>query len=346
MFAIVRLIVATVGAAALIVASAIASTLPAFAQANFYEGKTIRIVIALGTGGGYDSYARLVSRHLGKHIAGNPTVIVQNMPGAGGIIAANHIYNVAPKDGTVIGALHANLVLAQVTDTPNIEYDARKMIWVGRMVSGGLDIHHTWHTTGVTSFDDLLKREVVFGGGGPTSSSIVEASAINKMMGGKLKILGGYKGTADTTLALERGEIDMASKNWELIRVQHADWLKDKKINLIVQFGLQRHTELPNVPTILEVSKTEEQKAVWRLILSPIAIGYALSMAPGIPPDRVAILRKAFDEMMKDPEMKADAEKAKLDLDPATGEQLEQTVAAMFKADASSIAIAKSLLAP
>jgi tripartite-type tricarboxylate transporter receptor subunit TctC len=322
------------------------SIVPAFSQANFYEGKTIRIVVGLGAGGGYDSYARMAGRYLGKHIPGNPSIVVQNMPGAGGIVAANHIYNVAPKDGTVIGALHANIALAQVTDTPNIEYDARKLIWAGRIASGGVDVHHTWHTSGVKSFDDLMKREIVVGGGGPTSNSVVLPNAINKLMGGKLKILGGYKGTAETTLALERGEIDMALKNWELIRSNHADWMKDKKINLIVQYGLQRQPDLADVPTILEVSKTEEQRQVWRLILSPAAIGYAFAMAPAVPADRVATLRKAFDAMMKDPELKADAAKAKLDLDPVSGEQLEQSIQAMFKADAAAIAKTKALLQP
>jgi tripartite-type tricarboxylate transporter receptor subunit TctC len=341
MLTVSRIIGTVAGALALAATSAI----PALAQVNFYEGKTIRVVVALGTGGGYDGYARLLSRHLGKHLPGNPTIVVQNMPGAGGIIAANHVYNVATKDGTTIGALHANIALSQVTDTPNLEYDARKMNWVGRLVSGGLDIHHTLQPNGAKSFDELLTREVVFGGGGPTSSSIVEANGINKMMDGKLKILGGYKGTADTTLALERGEIDMASKNWELIRTQHIDWLKDKKVNLVVQFGLTRHPELPNVPTILDVSKTEEQKQVWRVILSPVAIGYAYSVAPGVPADRVAMLRKAFDEMLKDADFKADAEKAKLDLEPASGADLEQSVQAMFKADAGAVAVVKSLLA-
>lgn len=342
MQAFCRHVGAWVGAFALIVAFAI----PAFAQANSYEGKTIRIIVAVATGGGYDNYARMVARHLGKHIPGNPTIIVQNMPGASGIVAANHIYNVAPKDGTVIGALHASIALAQITDTPNIEYDVRKATWIGRMVSAGHDVHYTWHTTKVASFDDLTKREVVVGGTGPTSNSVILPNAINKLMGGKLKVLRGYQGTADTALAMERGEIEMALKNWELIRNTHGDWLRDKKINLIVQYNLQRHRELPNLPTILDVSKSEEQKQVWRVLLSPVAIGYALSMAPGVPADRVAILRKAFDTMMQDPELKADAEKVKLDVDPATGAQLEEAVQAMFKADARAIATTKDLLKP
>lgn len=340
MQAIIRAFGAWVCAAALMMASA-AST---FAQENFYEGKTIRVIVAVATGGGYDNYARLAARHLGKHIRGNPTILVQNMPGASGIVAANHIYNIAPKDGTVIGALHASIALAQITDTPNIEYDARKATWVGRLVSAGHDVHYTWHTAKVTSFDDLTKREVIVGGTGPTSNSVILPNAINKAMGGKLKVLRGYQGTADTALALERGEIEMAMKNWDLIRNQHGDWLRDKKINLLVQYNLQRHRELPDLPTILDVSKTEEQKQVWRLLLSPVAIGYALSMAPGIPADRVTILRKAFDAMMQDPELKADAEKAKLELESMSGENLELAVQAMFKADAAAVAQAKELL--
>ncbi len=150
---------------------------------KFYEGKTIRIVVALGTGGDYDNYARIAGRYLGKYIPGNPTIVVQNMPGAGGLLAANHLANVAPKDGTVIGALHANTTLAQVTSAPNVEYDVRKFNWIGRTSSGGLNVHHTFASSGVKSFNDLLTREVVVGGGGPTSDSIVVPTAVNQMMG-------------------------------------------------------------------------------------------------------------------------------------------------------------------
>jgi tripartite-type tricarboxylate transporter receptor subunit TctC len=333
---------AIAGAAALVLASAA----PAAAQPadQAFQGKTIRIIVALGTGGDYDAYARLAGRWLGKHIPGNPAVVVQNMPGAGGIIAANHVYNVAPKDGTVIGALHANTALAQVTGTANVEYDARQFNWIGRTASGGLDVHHTWHTTGINSFDQLLAREVVVGGGGPTSASVVLPSAVNSMMGGKLKILAGFKGTAETTLALERGEIDMALNNWENLRRNHADWLRDKKINLIVQYGLQRHPELPDVPTIMELAKTDDQRQVWTLLLRPSTIGYSLTLAPGVPADRVALLRNAFAAMAKDPDMRADAAKANLPLEPIEGEKLEEAIHSLFKVDAAAIAKVKSLV--
>jgi tripartite-type tricarboxylate transporter receptor subunit TctC len=324
----------------------VVATLSADAQQadKFYEGKTIRIIVALGTGGDYDNYARLASRWLGKHIPGNPTIVVQNMPGAGGLLAANHLANVAPKDGTVIGALHANTTLAQATSAPNVEYDVRKFNWIGRTASGGLNVHHTFVKSGVASFDELLKRQVVVGGGGPTSDSIVIPTAINEMMGGKLKILGGYSGTAETTMALERGEIDMAMQNWEFLRRNNADWIKEKKINMIVQYATQRHRELPDVPTIMELSKTEEQKQVWTLLLMSGDIGYSLTMPADVPADRVALVRKAFDEMAKDAEMQAEASKLNLPVDPIGGQELKKTVESVFQLEPSAINKAKTLL--
>jgi tripartite-type tricarboxylate transporter receptor subunit TctC len=318
----------------------------AFAQSadKFYEGKTVRIIVALGTGGDYDNYARLASRWLGKHIPGSPTIVVQNMPGAGGLIAANYINNVAAKDGTVIGALHANTALAQVTAAPNVEYDARQFAWIGRTSTGGLNVHHTWHTSGVKSFKDLLSRQVVVGAGGPTSDSTVLPTAINQMMGGKLKILGGYSGTNETTVALERGEVDMAMQNWEFLRSRNADWLRDKKVNLIVQYGLQRHPELPDVPTIVEMSTTSEQKQVWELFLKSGTIGYSLTMPPGVPADRVALVRKAFNDMAKDPGLIAEADRMSLPVEPLAGEKLQETVRSMFEIEPASLAKAKTIL--
>jgi tripartite-type tricarboxylate transporter receptor subunit TctC len=331
---------ATVCAAALGLASA------AVAQSaeKFYEGKTIRIIVALGTGGDYDNYARVAGRYLGKYIPGHPTVVVQNMPGAGGLLAANHLANVAPKDGTVLGALHANTTLAQVTGAPNVEYDVRKFAWIGRTSSGGLNVHHTFTKSGVASFDDLRKREVVVGGGGPTSDSIVIPTAVNQMLGTKLKILGGYAGTAETTLALERGEIDMAMQNWEFLRRNNADWLRDKKINLIVQYAEKRHPELPDVPTIMELAKTDEQRQVWSLFLMSGEIGYSLAMAPGVPADRVAIVRKAFLDMAKDPELKAEAAKMNLPVEPIGGAELEKSIDSVFKLEPAAVGKAKQLL--
>jgi len=327
---------------ALVGAGIVASGAIAQPAEKFYEGKTIRIVVALGTGGDYDAYARLASRWLGKHIPGNPTVVVQNMPGAGGLLAANHLANVAPKDGTTIGALHANTTLAQATSAPNVEYDVRKFNWIGRTVPGGLNVHFTFAKSGIATFDELLKKQVVVGGGGPTSDSIVLPTVINEMMDGRLKILGGYAGTAETTIALERGEIDLAMQNWEFLR--RTDWSGDRKINLIVQYATERHPELPNVPTIMEVSKTDEQRQVWTLFMMSGTIGYSLTMAQDIPADRVAVVRKAFLAMAQDPEMQAEAAKLNLPIEPLGGEELAKSVDSVFKLEPAAIAKAKALL--
>jgi tripartite-type tricarboxylate transporter receptor subunit TctC len=341
MKALSRLIVTAAGATACAAIWAI----PSFAEANFYEGKQLRILVGGSTGSNYDNYARLAARHITKHIPGNPTIVVQVMSGASGIIATNYLYNVAPKDGTTILAVHSSMALGQITGVPNIEYDSQKFQWIGRLASAGHDVHYVSSSANVAKFDDLMQREVVVGGTGPTSNSILLPKAINNLMGGKLKVLSGYQGTADTALAMERGEIQMGMMNWDLLRNQYANWLRDKKVNLLVQYNLDRHRELSNVPTIIDVSTTEEQKQVWGLLLRPVVIGYSYGVAPGVPADRLAILRKAFDDMVKDPEFTAEAQKMNLPIEPETGANLEKVVAAMFQANRSAVDTVKSLMA-
>lgn len=333
------------GFAVATVAAALAA-MPASAQsaADFYKGKTVRIVIGFEPAGSYDLYARLAGRWIGKHIPGQPNVVPQNMPGAGGLNAANHIFRVAARDGTVLSALHNNIAFAQVTGTRNVEYDARKINWVGRMAAPS-DIHYAWHTSGVKSFDDLLKRQVVVAGTGPSSNSVVYPTVLNELMGTKLKILAGFKGTSPANLALERGEVDMALKPWAGIKSGNADWLRDGKIVLILQYSGERHPEVPNVPTVLEVAKTEEQRQVFSLLTTGSDIGRALSMPPDVPKDRLATMRKAFMDMVRDPAMIAEAKKLKLDLEPADGEKLEKIVLSTFQISPDAIARAKAILA-
>ena len=335
-----RLAVMMAGAAAL----AAASVIPAFAQANFYEGKQLRLINGSSTGSGYDLYARIVARFLPKYIPGNPTIAVQTMTGASGIVAANHVFNVAPKDGTVILGAHSSMQLAQITGVQNLEYDARNFSYIGRIASAGHDVHYVSAKTNVSKFEDLLKQEVIVGGTGPTSNSVILPTAVNELMGGKLKIMRGYKGTADTSLAFERGEIEMALKPWNVLSTQQADWIREKKINLLVQYNLERHPELPNVPTILDVSTSEQQKNVWGLLLRPVAIGYAYGVAQ-IPAERLAILRKAFDDMVKDPEFLAEAAKANLVIEPMSGAAVDKVAADMFRADPKTVEKVKSLMA-
>ncbi len=330
--------------AMLCAASLFASEAKAQSADGFYKGKTVRIICALGAGGPYDAYARLVARNIGKHLPGNPSVVVENMPGAGGILAANHVYKVAAQDGTVLGALHQGTTLAQAISTPNIEYDTRKFSWIGRITSGGADVHYSYVGKGPATFDDLFKREVVVAGGGPTSMSVILPTAVVNLMGAKLKILPGYKGSAETDLALERGEVDMSLQNWEELRSHRATALSEKKLNLIVQYQLKRHAELPDVPAIVELAKTNEERQIWTVMLQPATVGHSFAAGPSVPVDRVAMLRKAFDAMAADAGLKAEAQKAKLELDPLPASQVAQLVDNIFKLDAAAISRAKEIL--
>jgi tripartite-type tricarboxylate transporter receptor subunit TctC len=336
------LILPVAGIAMLIAVSATAS----LAQPNFFEGKQVRIIVVSTVGSNYDSFARLAARHLARHVPGNPTITVSNMIGASGIIAGNHVYNVAPKDGTVILSPHSSMALAQLTGVPNIEYDARQFAWIGRIASGGHDVHYTWHTTNVSRFENLLVREVIVGGTGPTSNSVILPNAVNKVLGGKLKVLRGYKGSTDTAIALERGEIEMVLQPWELLRNQHSDWLREKKVNVLVQYNAERHPELSNVPTILDVSKTDAQKQVWRLLLKPVVTGYAFGTAPGVPQDRLDTLRKAFQAMMDDQQFRLDAAKMNLAIEPDSAASLQAGVVDMFQGEPNTVATVKSLILP
>ncbi|MFM2128834.1 MAG: hypothetical protein RL477_380 [Pseudomonadota bacterium] len=319
---------------------------PAAAQSggSFYKGKTVRLVIGFEPAGSYDLYARLAGRWLGRHVPGQPNVVPQNMPGAGGLSAANHVFRIAARDGTVLAALHNNIAFAQVTGTPNVEYDARKFNWIGRMAAPS-DVHYAWHASGVKSFDDLFRKQVVVAGTGPSSNSVIYPTVLNQLMGTKLKILAGFKGTSPANLALERGEVDMALKPWAGIKSGNGDWLRDRKIVLIVQYSGERNPELAEVPTIVELAKTDEQRQVFGLLTRSTDIGRALSMPPGVPADRVAVMRKAFADMIRDPAMLAEAKKLQLDLEPADGARLEKIVASTFDIGEGAVARAKAILA-
>ena len=267
------------------------------------------------------------------------------MTGASGMVATNHVFNVAPRDGTVILGAHSSMALAQITDMPNLQYDARQFRFIGRIASGGHDVHYVFANSNIKAFGDLLKQEVIVAGTGPTSNSVMLPTAINLLMGGKLKIMRGYSGPPETALAVERGEIQMAMQSWDLLNSKHPDWIRDKTINPLVQYNPVRHAKLPNVPTILEVSTTEEQKQVWGQVLKPVVVGYGFGVAP-IPADRLAILRTGFDAMLKDPELLAEAEKAKLPIEPMSGAELDKVIAEMFTADPKTMATVKKLMSP
>lgn len=305
------------------VVAAIGAAAPTTADADdFYAGKTITHYIGFGAGGGYDAYARLVTRHLGKYIPGNPQIVPKNMPGAGGAKAANYLTEVAPKDGTALGALAEAVALEQILSTKAPRYDAAKFNWIGRLTST-TTVFFTWHTSPSKTFEDIRQRETTIGSTGRGITAYLP-KAMNKLAGAKFKLITGYRGSRDVLLALEREEVETGFGLWSQVKEQQADWLKQGKINVVVVVTEDRHRDLPNTPSVVEIGLDSDAKQILKHLSRTAAVGRSVLTTPGVPEDRVATLRAAFDKMIKDPGFLADAEKAKLSLDPAPGTRLQE----------------------
>ena len=311
-----------IGAALLVCAA-----LPASAQGveQFYAGKTIELIVGYPPGGSNDVYGRAVARHIGRHIPGSPQVVFRNMPGAGSILAANHIYNVAPKDGTVLGLLAATNVLDERLGASGVKFETAKFTWIGR-VSSSVNVTAMWNTSKIKTIDDAFTTEAALGATGTGSTVYVYPNVLNRVLGAKFKLVMGYGGSNEAMLALERGEIDGHSTSWEAYKSAHPDWIKDKKINVVVQYGLNRHPDLPDVPTCVEIAKTDEQKQILRAVVNATEIGKAILSSPGIPVERVEALRKAFMDMTRDGEFISELEKMRVELTPMPGAKLQDLV--------------------
>jgi tripartite-type tricarboxylate transporter receptor subunit TctC len=308
-----------------------------------FSGKTITIIASFEAGGPYDFYARLVARHLGAHLSGKPNVIVQNMPGAGGLRGANYLYNVAAKDGTAMGVVSQTVAVGQVLGTtPGIQYDAPRYTWIGRM-NANVEVDHAWHASGVRTIQDVMARETVAAGTGPTSSSVVMRRLMNELVGTRYKIVTGFQGPTSAQLAFERGEVDAIVKPWSSIKSGTPEWLRDKKIHLLVQFTQERHRELLDIPSIVDLSRDDEQRQILGLFAGGAPLGTALLAPPGVPDAVATALRRAFDVTMRDPALLAEVAKARVDIEPITGEQLQNVVAATFNIRADVLARARKL---
>jgi tripartite-type tricarboxylate transporter receptor subunit TctC len=299
-------------------------TAKADAVADFYRGNTVRVIVGFAPGGGYDINARLAARYLGKHLPGSPSFIVQNMPGASGMTAARHIYN-APKDGTVIGTVPVNLAREQALYPEKAPLDVRNYIWIGRMVSGA-GTHFSWHVSGLKSFADLKAREVVAAGTGAGANSVVFPVITNKLLGTRIKVVSGYPGSSEAMLALQRGEVDIVLEPWQSIKTGSSQYLRDKQMHLLVQYATKRHPDLPDVPTIIELCDTEEQRQLFGLLLSSSEIGRSLVMTPGVPEERAKAMQAAFLGIMNDKTMLEEADKQQMGLDMMSGIELEKIV--------------------
>jgi tripartite-type tricarboxylate transporter receptor subunit TctC len=312
-----------------LVAASLAPVGHARAQDDF-RGRTITIVASFEAGGPYDFYSRLIARHLGAHLPGAPAVIVQNMPGAGGLRGANYLYNVAARDGTALGVVSQTVAVGQVLGTtPGIQYDARKYSWIGR-INSNVEVQHTWHASGIRSIEDAKRREVVLAGTGPTSSSVVMPRLMNELIGTRFKVVTGFAGPTSAQLALERGEVEGIVKPWSSIKVGSADWLRDGKINLIVQYTRERHRELPQVPAIVDLGQDETQRQILALYAGGAALGTALLAPPGMPERTLMLLRQAFTQAMRDPALIDEVGKSGVDIDAMPGAELQRVVDATF----------------
>jgi tripartite-type tricarboxylate transporter receptor subunit TctC len=295
------------------------------AGGDFYKGKSITVITSTGAGGTYDLVARLVSRYMPKYLPGSPAMIVQNMPGGGNVLATNYMYAIAPKDGTSIATVHNAMPLHQALGGQGVRFDAGKFNWLG---STGADneVIIAWHTSGMKTIEQAMKKELVLGGTGAGSGIVIFPTAMNNVIGTKFKVVIGYKSSEDINLAMQRGEVQGRAFSMGSIVSQHADWLTEKKVAFLVQLGAKRDHALPDVPLATELAKTDDERGILKLVSAPQALGQPYLAPPGVPPERVALLRKAFIATLEDKAFLADAAKSKFDIDPIGGEEIAQIV--------------------
>lgn len=314
------------------------------ALSDFYQGKQITMMIGTSPGGDYDQRGRMLARYMPKYIPGAPTIVPRNMPGGVGLQAAHWLYEVAPKDGTSLHMVMQSMPAHQLLGGQGVQFDAGKFNWVGNTTDTP-NVVTTWHTTGIATVEDAKKKEVILGAPGTATSSVYYPLLMNALAGTKFKIIAGYPGGNDVNLAMERGEVGGRGSNaWASWVSGNPAWLKEGKIHQIVQVGLKRHKDLPNVPMLMELGATDEDRAVLRFMSADTAFARAVATTPDVPADRLTALRRAFDAAMKDSELLAESAKAKRDLGPMTGEEVQQVVADLMKTPPQIIARTKAII--
>jgi tripartite-type tricarboxylate transporter receptor subunit TctC len=320
-------VVARINLFALACAALIGLGVQAAAQTpeQFYRGKSIDFVIGYPPGGSNDIWGRLIVRHLGNHIPGKPGVIPKNTPGAGSFLALNQVFNVAPKDGTVVAIASPTAVLDEKLGSQGVRFKTAELNWVGR-VDSLINMVFTWKTSKVKTFADAMQFESTLAGTGVGSTVSVYPTVMNNVFGTKFKLIMGYRGSNDAMLAVERGEVEGHSTSWTALKVGHPDWIRDKLISIFVQFAITPHADLPDVPTAVSLARNDEERQVLSTIMVAAEIGSAFFTTPGVPADRLFALRRAFDATMKDPEFLADVERTRLTVSPMTGENLQKLV--------------------
>jgi tripartite-type tricarboxylate transporter receptor subunit TctC len=319
---------------------------PAQAQSveEFYRGSTVQLLIGFPAGNAYDTYGRAVARHLGRHIPGNPNVVVVNRPGAGSLTAANFLYNAAPKDGSTIGHFNRSVPLDPLMGNAAAKFDPRKFNWLGS-VGNEVSVCVSWHTSPVKNFEDLISKDFVLGATSFSADTGIYPLVLRNAFGAKLKIITGYPGGGEINLAMENGELQgRCGWSWSGVKSQRPAWLKDRQINLLVQMGLQKASDLPDVPLILDVAKSAEQRKILEVINSRQEFAWPFAAPPDVPAQRVRALRDAFAATMKDPEFLADAKKIRIDVNPVPGVAVERLIGDIYATPDAILAKVRNII--
>jgi tripartite-type tricarboxylate transporter receptor subunit TctC len=293
--------------------------LPASAQ-DIFKGKTVNLYVGSGEGGPYDAYGRLVGRHIGKHLPGNPSVVVQNMPGASSRRLMNFMIHVAPKDGTAIGLVNRGVAFDPLMGNEN--FDVQSIAWLGS-ANDETNVCIVWHTSPIKTIDDLHTHEMIVGTSGPASTDAIYPNVLKTLYGLKFKVVGGYKSATDTHLAMERGEVDgRCGISYDTLMALYPEWVRDKKVRILIQIGFDKVAALGDIPSVFDLVKTDEQRKIWALWSAPLRMGRPFFAPPGLAPERAAILRRAFEATMADPELLAESAKMNLAVNASGGDKI------------------------
>jgi tripartite-type tricarboxylate transporter receptor subunit TctC len=306
---------------------------PACAQspAEFYKGRYVELYIGYSVGGAYDLYARVLARHLGKHIPGNPTILPKNLEGAGSLRLANWLYNVGAKDGTVIGTIGRGTAFDPLLGSKGAQFQADKFTWIGS-ANNEVSVCVAWKTSGISTFEDVFQKELIVGGTGQAADTDQFPRILNGVLGTKFKIVSGYPGGNDVTLAMERGEVKgRCGWSWSSVLSTHRQWVDDQSMRVLVQLSLHKHPDLPDVPLVMDFTKSEDQRQMFKLIFARQVMGRPYLAPPRVPEDRADALRNAFARTMQDPEFLAEAEKSQLEITPVAGEEIEKLVKELYQ---------------
>jgi tripartite-type tricarboxylate transporter receptor subunit TctC len=311
---------------------------------DFYRGKSATLYLGYPPGGAYDIYARLIGRYLTRHMPGNPQFVVRHKPGAASLNLVNELYHVAPRDGSVIGMFARTAALSRLLGREGTNYNPVEFGWIGS-ANNEVSICGVWHGVGITSTREFMARPLVFAANAPGAESDVYPNILNNLLGTKFKVVAGYPGVNDLTLALERGEVDArCGWSWGAAKAAKPDWIRDKKIFVAIQFATEKHPELPTVPLVTELARNAEEREALDLILTQQVMGRPLAAPPNLPAARLDALRRAFDRTMKDREFLAEADKLALEINPVGGEALQAMVDRMFSAPAGRVEAARKAI--